>query len=179
MKSLDVVVLCKIFILQNEGRWDWTYLGLAKEVCLSVGETHASVKRLKKSHLFDDFTKSVIPPTLREFLIHGVKYAFPAEIGALERGVATSHSAPVFQNDLVQSKDDVYVWPYAKGSERGLSINPLSKSAPKAALKDKALYDFLALLDALRIGKAREKNIAVSKLVKMIQEMDKNGKLQR
>lgn len=168
MKSLDVVVLCKIFILQNEGRGDWTYLGLSKEVCLSVGETHASVKRLKKSHLFDDYTRSVIPHAMREFLIHGVMYAFPAEIGALERGISTAHSAPVFNDDVVQSEDDVYVWPYVKGPERGLSISPLSKSAPEAALKDKRLYDFLALLDALRIGKAREKKIAVNKLEMMI-----------
>ena len=168
MKSLDIVVLCKIFIFQKEGINYWTYQELAKEVCLSVGETHASVKRLKKSHLFDNYTRSVIPPAMREFLIHGVMYAFPAEIGVLERGIATSHSAPVFQGDIVQSEDDMYVWPYAKGSERGLSISPLSKSAPEAALKDKRLYDFLALLDALRIGKAREKNIAISKLENMI-----------
>ncbi len=177
MKSLDIVVMCKIFLLQSEDRNDWTYSELAEKSCLSVGETHASVRRLKKSQLYDDFTKSVIPSAMSEFLIHGLKYAFPTEIGTLERGISTSHSAPVFQNDIVQSEVDVYVWPYYKGKERGLSLKPLSKSAPKAALKDRKLYDLLALLDALRIGKARERNIAVKKIKILIKRLDKNGKL--
>ncbi len=169
MKSLDIIILCKLFIIQVDGRGRWTYSELAKEACLSVGETHASVKRIIKSRLYDVFTESVIPSAMEEFLIHGVKYAFPAEIGTLERGIPTSHSAPVFRNEIVRSENDVYVWPYAKGPARGLAIKPLSLNAPKATLKDDMLYDFLALIDALRVGRAREKNIAVNKLKKMIQ----------
>ena len=177
MKSLDVVVLCKIFILQSEGKGNWSYAQLAQSICLSVGETHASVKRLKSSRLFDDFTKSVIPSAMQEFLIHGVKYAFPAEIGTREIGIATAHAASVFKDALAHLENDVYVWPYAKGSERGISVKPLSVGAPGAALKDKSLYDFLALLDGIRIGKAREQNIAICKLAEMIKRMNNNGGL--
>ena len=169
MKSLDIVVMCKLFILQNKGDKNWTYAKLAKGACLSVGEVHASVRRLKKSGLFDELTKSVIPQAMEEFLIHGVKYAFPSDIGTLERGISTSHSAQILKGDIVQSEKDVYVWPYAKGRERGLAVDPLSRSAPKAALKDELLYGFLALVDALRIGRAREKNLAAKKLRKMMQ----------
>ncbi len=177
MKSLDIVIVCKIFILQCQGKGDWTYADLAEGVCLSVGETHASVKRLKRSRLFDEYTKSIIPSAMLEFLVHGLKYAFPAETGTRERGISTAHSAPVFQNEVQFSKDDVYVWPYAKGPERGLSVSPLSKSTPKAVLKDKNLYDFLALLDGIRIGKAREAAIAVRKLEMIVNNMRKNVKL--
>jgi hypothetical protein len=177
MKSLDIVVLCKVFIFQSSGRRNWTYSQLAEETCMSVGETHASVKRLKVSRLFDEFTKSVIPAALVEFLIHGLKYAFPAEIGAPTRGIATSHSAPILREEVLQSDIDMYVWAYANGKQKGLAIKPLSKNAPKAVLRDQKLYDFLALIDAVRIGKSREKNIAVGKLESIVQRMAANGKL--
>lgn len=175
MKSLDVVVLCKIFILQSEGMSNWTYSQLAQETCLSVGETHASIKRLKNSRLYDEFTKSVIPAAMLEFLTHGVKYAFPAEIGIPARGIATSHSAPVFGDEMLQSDTDTFVWPYAKGKQKGLSVKPLSKNTPLAVKKDPRLYDFLALIDAVRMGKSREKDIAVRKIENMVKEMSPNG----
>jgi DNA-binding Lrp family transcriptional regulator len=176
MKSLDVVVLCKLFILQSTGRKNWTYAQLAEETCLSVGEVHASVKRLKKSQLFDEFTKSVIPPAFTEFLVHGLKYVFPADIGTPTRGVAASHSASILHDEMLQSDADVYVWAYSQGKQKGLSIKPLSKNTPKAALKDPKLYDFLALIDAIRIGKTRERTIAARKIETMIQEMAGNDK---
>jgi hypothetical protein len=177
MKSLDIVVLCKVFIFQSVGRRNWTYSQLAEETCMSVGEVHASVRRLKVSRMFDEFTKSVIPTALVEFLIHGLKYAFPAEIGAPTRGIATSHSAPILHEEILQSGTDTYVWAYANGKQKGLAIKPLSKNAPKAALRDQKLYHFLALIDAVRIGKSRERNIAVAKLENLVQRMAADGRL--
>jgi hypothetical protein len=177
MKSLDIVVLCKVFIFQAAGRRSWTYSQLAEETCLSVGEAHASIRRLKVSRLFDEYTKSVIPSALVEFLVHGLKYAFPAEIAAPTRGIPTSHSAPILHEEVLQSDTDMYVWAYANGKQKGLAIKPLSKNAPKAAMRDQKLYDFLALIDAVRIGKSRERNIAVGKLESMVQRMVANGKL--
>jgi DNA-binding Lrp family transcriptional regulator len=177
MKSLDVVVLCKIFILQSTGHRDWTYSRLAEEACLSVSEAHAAVRRLKAAHLFDEFTKSVIPSAMLEFLTCGLKYAFAADVGAPARGVATSHSAPVLREEVVQSTTDAYVWGYGKGRQKGISVKPLSKNTPLAALRDPTLYDFLALIDAIRLGKAREREIAVHKLIRMIREMAGDGEL--
>lgn len=174
MKSLDVVVLCKIFSLQKAGS-KWTYAQLSAGACLSVGEAHASVKRLKLSGLYDDLTKGVIASAMEEFLIHGVKYAFPAERGSRGRGVSTSHSAPVFEGEILQSDEDAYVWPYAYGKAKGISVSPLSDGAPKAALGDRLLYDILALVDALRIGRARERNIAKEKIKSIIIGFGKNA----
>jgi hypothetical protein len=39
MKSLDVVVLCRIFMLQGEAKARWIYASLAEDVCMSIGET--------------------------------------------------------------------------------------------------------------------------------------------
>ena len=47
------------------------------------------------------------------------------------------------------------VWPDAEGEIRGLTLEPLHKAAPRAALKDSQLYELLARIDALREGRAR------------------------
>lgn len=56
------------------------------------------------------------------------------------------------------------MWPYGKGKVRGHSIVPLYLSVPEAALKDVKLYELLALVDALRVGRAREREIAIKEL---------------
>lgn len=170
MKSHDVIVLCKLLIWQSENK-EWTYSSLSKDVCLSVGETHNCVRRLKQSKFYDEFTMSVVPEAATEFFVHGIKYVFPAEIGPIEIGIPTSHSAPIFSDDFFQSEEDIYVWPYYKGSKRGRSIIPLSKRTPEAALKDEKLYAMLSLIDAVRVGKARERNLAVEKLKGIIEDM--------
>ena len=55
--------------------------------------------------------------------------------------------------------------PFAEGSVRGIALVPLYPSAPAAALRNPALYENLALFDALRMGNARERNFA-EKLLK-------------
>jgi hypothetical protein len=60
------------------------------------------------------------------------------------------------------------VWPYAEGKVRGISITPLYKGAPKAALLDSRFYGVLALSDAIRSGRARERNLAIELLEKEI-----------
>jgi hypothetical protein len=47
-------------------------------------------------------------------------------------------------------------------------IEPLHPAAPKACLKDTKLYEYLVLCDALRVGKAREKNLAMVELKKRL-----------
>ncbi|SMC34581.1 hypothetical protein [Novosphingobium sp. B1] len=89
-----------------------------------------------------------------------LKYVFPAKSGAPQRGIATGFSAPMLKGQLVSSGADIHIWPHAEGTQRGLSITPLFKSVPEAALKDERLYEFLALVDAIRLGNQRETNLA-------------------
>ncbi len=44
---------------------------------------------------------------------------------------------------------------------RGCNYAPLHKNVPKAALADPQLYELLVLVDALRDGNAREREVAV------------------
>jgi hypothetical protein len=45
---------------------------------------------------------------------------------------------------------------------------PLYKGAPKAALRDPNFYNVLALCDAVRGGRTRERNLAIELLSKEI-----------
>jgi hypothetical protein len=80
------------------------------------------------------------------------------------------------KDEIISGEEDAYVWPYAKGNMRGTAVKPLSENAPKAVLKDDRLYDLLALVDAIRIGKVRERNLAVKKLTILIEKSGGNAK---
>jgi len=54
---------------------------------------------------------------------------------------------------------------------RGISFLPLHRSVPEAAMRDPKLYEMLALLDAIRDGRAREREIAVRELTKRIDQV--------
>lgn len=104
---------------------------------------------------------------LAEFAVHGAKYAYPGVRLPLAVGVPTSHSAPAFTNVFAPGSTD-FVWPHPNGAVRGVGVKPLHPSVPFAAMQDARLYDLLALFDALRVGKARERGMAMQRLPALI-----------
>jgi len=159
MKSQDVVVLLKIIALNND---IWQQIPLAKSLKMSQSEVSQSVARSKYAGLLDDSGKRVMRQVLMDFLQYGLAIVFPVKPGAVVRGIPTAHSAAPLNKDI--SSDEFYVWPFAKGNVRGHGITPLYATVPQAVLEDEQLYAMLALADALRVGKSREKNIAVQEL---------------
>ena len=104
---------------------------------------------------------------LAEFAVHGAKYAFAADRLPVAVGVPTSHSAPAFAGVFAPGSDD-WVWPHPNGTARGQGLEPLHPSAPYAAMQDDKLYEMLALFDALRVGRARERGMALKRLPQLI-----------
>jgi len=104
---------------------------------------------------------------LAEFTLHGARYAFPGVRLPLAVGVPTSHSAPAFAGVFAPGSTD-FVWPHPNGTVRGIGVEPLHPSVPFAATQDERLYELLALFDALRVGKARERNMALQRLQALI-----------
>ena len=102
--------------------------------------------------------------------MHGVKYAFPVERGGLTRGVPTADAGPPLNQQFAKSLNPP-VWPYAEGSVRGIAFSPLYKNVPAAALRDAELYKLLALVDAIREGRARERDIAIRELTTRIDSL--------
>ena len=161
LKPQDVVVLLKLVAI---GDRSWTYSELAKELGMSSSEVHAAISRAQTARLYADVLHSVMHPNLLEFLNHGVRYVFPAELGAPVRGIPTGHAAPPLNNHIVADEPLPPVWETAAGRVEGVSVSPLYRSVPDAALRDPALYQLLACVDALRIGRVRERQAATDEL---------------
>jgi len=145
----------------------WTYNAVAYELEMSPSMAHAGIKRAGIAGLFDPQERRPLKRAMEEFLIHGVKYAFPAEIGTVTRGVPTGVASPGLKEHFDLGAE-IHVWPLAEGNARGISLSPLFKSVPQVALKDEALYKALGLLDAIRAGRVRERKMAQSMLVNML-----------
>lgn len=150
LKPHDVAVALQLAMTP-----DAPYRSIAAQVGLSQGETHNAVKRLAKARLVRPDTRVAHLGRLLEFLVGGVPYAFPAEIGAEARGVATAHAAPLLANEFPDA--DPVVWPDLDGRQRGAAIEPLYAAAPATARNNPELYHLLTLVDALRMGQARER----------------------
>ena len=138
-----------------------------------MGIYRVTRKRVRRAALPDDAEAAVDNPVrpharnLAEFSLHGAKYAFPAVKLPLVAGVPTSHSAPAFAGVFAPGSTD-FVWPHPNGTVRGVGIEPLHPAVPFAAMQDAKLYELLALFDALRVGKARERGMALERLQALI-----------
>lgn len=108
---------------------------------------------------------------VEEFLVHGVKYAFPVQRGETTRGTPTAYAAPPLNDQIADNGDLPPVWPDPDGEVRGVTLEPLHKAAPKAARKDPALHELLALIDALRDGRVRERQLAEKELITRLRRL--------
>ncbi len=59
--------------------------------------------------------------------------------------------------------DPIPVWPDAEGDRRGVALEPLYRSVPRSLRQfpDPIFYELLVLVDAIRSGRARERNLAI------------------
>lgn len=163
LKSQDIVILLKIIALGDKS---WFHHTIAQELYMSQSEVSQSLNRSRYAGLIDSARKKVNKIAFTEFLIHGVGYAFAQHPGPLVRGMLTAHSAKPL-NKIIQSVDK-YVWPDAKGLDRGQAIEPLYTTVVAASQMDDELYELLTLVDAIRVGRVREKEIAKKELEKRI-----------
>jgi hypothetical protein len=160
LKPQDLLLVLKL--CANEHSQSMPYSELARSIGLTASETHAAVERAEMAALLrqDMFGRHPIKRNILEFVVHGAKYAFPAARGRVSRGVPTSLGVEPLSSLIAHAPDEIPVWPSASGKMRGPSIIPLYPSVVGAAEKDAALYQLLALFDALREGRARERDLA-------------------
>lgn len=189
LKPQDVLVVLKLCAINPFGELPISpapsMAQLAADLGMSASEVHQAIRRAKASRLLRE------PVTIRgagsapaaaaprgrptasgqpnraaiiEFLVHGLKYVFPPKRGEPTRGVPTSHAAPPMNELLPQGDELIPVWPWPEGTTRGVAFEPLYRSVPEAALRDPRLYELLALADALRDGRSREKKMAEEQL---------------
>ena len=162
MRPQDIVVLLKIISLDNQ---EWKIIDLAKQLYISQSEVSEALNRCKIAGLIDENKKNVRRLSLLDFLKYGLRYVFPAQPGAVVKGRPTAHSAPPLSKKIISSQD-TYVWQDDEGIVRGQAIEPLYKNLIEAVKEDQKLYELIALIDALRIGRVREINLATDELRK-------------
>ena len=167
LKPQDIVVCLKVLL--SDGVKTIKYL--AETLSISSGEIHGALKRAEESKLIivENRVPRVNSTSFVEFVIHGLKYSFPASGVGIVLGMRTGIAAfKEFDRNFSPTEALPLVWPYSEGRDYGLAIAPLFPSVPKAAAIDERLYMALALIDAMRVGAARERAFAVEELKMML-----------
>ncbi|UXH78773.1 hypothetical protein [Roseateles amylovorans] len=175
LKPQDLLVLLKVAAHPPQR---WTYAALGDALAISASEVHASVKRAVACGLAVAPARgewSPVRPSLLEFILHGARYVWPATPGAVKRGVPTAFGAEPLASQLTAAPGEAPVWAHPTGSAKGPTLAPLYRTVPQAALADPALHRLLALLDALRMGRARERNLAAKLMEAELMRFDSEG----
>ncbi len=168
LRPQDVVVLLRLAL--EKGHMPG-YAALASELGMTASEIHAAVERAvaaRLAHKDANGKPGVNLPSLRSFLLHGARYAFPATQGSMTRGIPTGYAAPPLKDMILPGNDPAPVWPSKDGMTRGMALYPLYPSVPHAVRQNPDLYELLALFDAVRAGNARERMLASDLLEKKL-----------
>lgn len=163
LKPQDILFLLKLVAMGDK---QWAFNSLAIELGMSASEVHAAAQRVLAARLAVKIDNSIKPNkrNLQELLLHGIQYVFVPQRGELTRGMPTAHAAEPLKSHFVDNKEPPPVWPDPQGEQRGESFSPLYKSVTTAAKNDRELYELLILVDAIRGGRAREREIAKKEL---------------
>lgn len=140
------------------------YSAMAERLGISKSTAHDSVRRLVHNRLAHESKRAtalVADGPALDFLTFGVPYAFVPDVVPDARGVMTglraldlSSAGGAFSSALA------IVWPSKLGDARGMGVAPLVPAAPDLPYRDPPLYRMLAIVDALRLGDAREREVA-------------------
>ncbi len=163
LKPQDVLILLK---LVAQGDMNWVYSRLAMELSMSSSEIHAAMKRAYCAGLMVDKGETIMPDAknLEEFIVYGLKYAFAAERGDICMGIPTSYAAKPLCDRVISDDTNPPVWPDENGKVQGIAFRPLYPSVPDAVRVDSSLYELLALIDAIRGGRTRERTVAIKEV---------------
>jgi len=163
LKSQDILVLLKLAGMSEP----WTFDGVARELGLSQSAVHRSLQRAQAAGLYDSKRRKLRSRDLFEFITHGLKYVFPPQWRGEARGRRTAWAAPPLSKAIAAAGSPP-VWPDSNGDAWGIALEPLHPAVPAAARQDEGLAELLALVDGIRVGNARERNLAKRELKKRL-----------
>jgi hypothetical protein len=170
LRPQDILILIKLVALNDA---HWTNSSLARSLGISPAEVGQALKRASNARLYDARRQVPRISALEEFLVHGLKYVWAPVRGPLTRGMPTAFAAPPLKDAIIQPPTEwPPVWPSPTGLERGYELKPLYDTVVDAASRDSALYQLLALVDAIREGRPREQKIAIDELKQRLHNYD-------
>ena len=137
-----------------------TIVAIGEELAVAPSQVHAALARLRRADLLRPVGRETNTRTLGEFVLYGIRYAFPVRRGPIVTGVPTAYSAPPLA-PLIDAPD-VLVWAAADapGAVQGFSVIPLYAGAPQLPLRSPETYRLATLADALRLGDRRVRGYA-------------------
>lgn len=144
---------------------------LAESLGISPSEVSISLERNRMAHLVDAGKSRVNVLSFKDFIVYGIRYCFPAQPGALVRGVPTASSASPI-NETISSNGEKYVWSDPDGNLLGQAIVPLYGNAVLAAKNDADMHALLSIVDSFRIGKSREVKAACVEFEKYLKKYE-------
>lgn len=156
---------------------DISVRNLGYSLGISKTEISASLKRCIDSKLLvfldsrggellniNSYEWTVNLKALFNLIQYAFPYFYPIRQTGLAYGMRTCFSAPILADEILSAGDTLYVWPIESGDTFGIGIEPIYKSVAFAASHDKYIYDCFALIDAIRMGNSRERNVALNLL---------------
>lgn len=154
MKPQDVVIA--LLLARREAGPARNIPALSQALGMSTSVVHHSLGRLVQARLVRPRSHDPVVQHLLEFLEHGLRFVFPAELGRVTRGVPTASSAPPLDEVFMHGEaENEFVWPSATGEMRGTSLQPLHPGVVEASRRDPDLYQLLAVADGLRVDDTR------------------------
>ncbi len=167
LRPFDVAVALRL-LLEPEDRYE----PMADALATSTSAVHRGVARLQAAGLLRASSRTVARSALREFLVHGVRYAFPPIRGQDTMGVPTAWSHPdvkvLLAGESVSDVTRAVVWPDDAGTVRGDLLVPLFPAAARVALKDHRLHELLAAVDAMRAGSTTVRRVVSEHLAQRV-----------
>lgn len=169
LRPLDVGVLLYLSVHPRE-----SFAAMAEMLGISKSTAHGSVQRLVQSRLVsrvNDATALVaLGPTV-DFVRYGVPYAYAPRTVPRARGVMTGLGALPLSGYRLDLDPAPLVWPSTLGATMGVGVEPLIPAAPDLPNRDARLYELFALVDALRVGDAREREVAREEIARAFQRI--------
>ncbi len=164
LSDLDNLVL--VVLVEWEGQFD-SQAELSTRLKIPPASLTRSLNRLDGALLIRRKNNTAIKAHAGEYLVHGLRYVFPAKLGTRVRGVPTAFSTPPLSDEITAQEN--VVWPAEFGDTSGLELPPIHNKIPALCVAFPELHPAFAILDALRIGRARERELARRHLEKWIQ----------
>jgi DNA-binding transcriptional MocR family regulator len=172
VKPLDTYVLAGLLAKDDP----WTYRSLADRLHLPHAAVQRALGRAEDAGLYVGDRRQVHLPHFEEFAVHALRFIAPARLGALVPGVPAGWAAEPMVTAIQSAEDQPPVWPYARGKVRGQALEPLHAAAPEAVEDWPELGEALAVLDSLRAGDSRVRQVAEGMLGQMLSERRKRSK---
>jgi hypothetical protein len=156
LKGVDIVVVLGLLRRPPD---PWTVRVLADELKLPPASVQRSLDRLAATPVLDARRRRLSIGASEDLLMDALPFVVPGSLGGETRGLPTAWAASPLAERLA-SAGQPPVWPDPHGEARGLEVEPLHPGVVGLARADPEMYELLALVDGMRLGDARVRELA-------------------